>query len=491
VIHFNTELCFLICFLIQSPQDFLHGDNRVVLSTVVKDEDQQEEDAIVESTYESQKKSIENVDSIVFSGDITNEEAYILQLLKEKQNKCLICPEVKDYQDFLKAYSSSSGHHIFNGDIDRLKASDIVISFGVWFEDKSLVSIPYIQKIVQEKTTGFIYMHPIEDVSFQGSITQFIKYEVGTEEGVAALLAYTLLEERDVPQEIEEILEELDIGYLSAECNVGEEELEAVYGLIDDNTSISIMIGNDLYAHPKADQIAKLVALLERYAGVNVICLPPSKNALGIALICELDEITEGNRVIYKSTHEGTYLNENKCVYVDEGMQLSQVERLNNIGDSVGVNGQNIIDFSNRLPHDRGFQTVTSSDFKERCIYKLTPKAVKEEFILEEIDDLPEYDGALIYTYQVEELTEEEEDILSGSKQFAMATKLQDGDLITYEINGAEFKRVFKIDTHMKGVIALNPICHKNLSAYLVSSYRFSRLAFEKINNQNIGNNDE
>ena len=446
----------------------------------------------MESTFESQNKSIENVDSIVFSADITNEEAYILQLLKEKQNKHLICSEVKDYQDFLKAYSSGSGYHIFNGDIDRMKSSDIVISFGVWFQENSVELKPYIEKIVQQKETRFIYMHPIEDASLQDSITQFIKYEVGTEEGVAALLAYTLLEERGVPQEIEEILEELDIGYLSAECNVGEEELESMYGLIDDETSISILIGNDLYAHPKAEQIAKLIALLERYSGVNVVCLPPAKNALGIALICELDEMSENsNSVIYKSTNNGTYVDENRCVVMDEGTQVSQVEGLKVIGEIVGVYGQNIIDYTNQLPHELGFQAVTKTDLKEGCIYKLTPREVKEAYLLDEIDDLPEYDGALVYTYQAGELQGEEEETLSGSKQFAMAAKLQDGDLITYEINGVKFKRVFKIDTHRKGVIALNPICHKNLSAYLVSSYRFSRLAFEKINNQNIGNNDE
>ena len=43
----------------------------------------------------------------------------------------------------------------------------------------------------------------------------------------------------------------------------------------------------------------------------------------------------------------------------------------------------------------------------------------------------------------------------------------------------------------MKGVVALNPTFDIKLSASLLSSYRFSRLAFEKINNQKIGNNDE
>jgi NADH-quinone oxidoreductase subunit G len=124
----------------------------------------------------------------------------------------------------------------------------------------------------------------------------------------------------------------------------------------------------------------------------------------------------------------------------------------------------------------------------------LIPQERTRDFALDEIDDLPVYDGAVIYTYKVEKPAAKRrkiENILSGSKQFAMAAKLQDNDLISFEIEGAKFMRVFKIDTHLKGVIALNPTFDIDLSASLLSSYRFSRLAFEKINNQKIGNNDE
>jgi len=170
----------------------------------------------VEYDYERQKENLEDADSIVFSADITNEEALVLQSLKERQGKSLICPEAKAYQDFLKAYSSSSGYHIFKGNLDTLAASDVVISFGVWFQDESTESTTLLRKKLEEKAK-FVYMHPIEDVTLQPNITQFIKYEVGSEEGVAALLAYTLLEDKDLSKEIEDILEDLDIGYLSAE----------------------------------------------------------------------------------------------------------------------------------------------------------------------------------------------------------------------------------------------------------------------------------
>ena len=89
VIHFNTILCFLICFLIQSSKHFI-GETTRVLSNVYIMVDEYKEEMIVEYTYESQKENFEHVDSIDFSADITNEEAMVLQLLKEKQGKRLI-----------------------------------------------------------------------------------------------------------------------------------------------------------------------------------------------------------------------------------------------------------------------------------------------------------------------------------------------------------------------------------------------------------------
>ncbi len=448
----------------------------------------------MESTYESQKEHFENAESIVFSADITNEEAQLFQLLKEQKGKRLICPEAKGYQDFLKAYSSSSGYQIFKGDLETLAASDVVISFGVWFQDASTEYISLVQKVLDENKLKLVYMHPIEDAKLQRAVTQFIKYEVGSEEGVAALLADALLKEKELPDDIEDILEDLDIGYLSAESNVGEEELESMSSLIGDTTTVSLIIGSDLYTHPKAGQIAKLIALLEEHAELNILCVPPSQNALGVALVCDLDEVAQGRSITYESCKEGTYVNSDKCLYVDEEVQTSSVDGLNSIAKTLGVFGQKLIDYTNQLPQNKGFQTVSEDDLKKPCIYRLKPQEQIRDFTLDEIDDLPVYDGALIYTYKAEKPKAREreiEKILRGSKQFSMATKLQDGDLISFEIDGVKFMRVFKIDTHMKGVIALNPTFAINLSASLLSSYRFSRLAFEKINNQKIGNNDE
>ena len=448
----------------------------------------------MENNYERQKENFKDADSIVFSADITNEEALVLQLLKVKQGKRLICPEAKAYQDFLKAYGSSSGYHIFKGNVDTLATSDVVISFGVWFQDESAESTTLVRKMAEEKKAKFVYMHPIEDVTLQPTITQFIKYEVGSEEGVAALLAHTLLEDKDLSKDIEDILEDLDIGYLSAESNVGEEELESMYSLMSGKTTTSLIIGSDLYTHPKAGQIAKLIALLEQYAGVNVLCLPPTKNALGIALVCQLDDVAQGQSVSYKSCKEGTYVNVDKCVYMNEDMLTLDVAGLNSISNDLVLDTKTLIDYSNQLPQDKGFQILSDDDLKKPCIYRLIPQEQIRDFTLDEIDDLPVYDGAVIYTCKVEKLVAEErkiEGVLSASKQFAMATKLQDGDVISFEIEGIKFTRVFKIDTYMKGVIALNPTFDIDLSASLISSYRFSRLAFEKINNQKIGNNDE
>jgi len=76
---------------------------------------------------------------------------------------------------------------------------------------------------------------------------------------------------------------------------------------------------------------------------------------------------------------------------------------------------------------------------------------------------------------------DEKKALLVGSQQFATATKLKDGDRVEFALDGVEFSRLFKIDTSMKGTVALNPTYDMGLRASLLSSYRFSRLEFKKV----------
>ncbi len=93
-------------------------------------------------------------------------------------------------------------------------------------------------------------------------VTQFIKYEPNTEEGVIALLAYTLLRDKNLPSDIKELLEELDIGNISADTNIGEEELEQLVKSFEKRREFSLVVGADLYRSSRADSIAKYIALL-------------------------------------------------------------------------------------------------------------------------------------------------------------------------------------------------------------------------------------
>ena len=58
---------------------------------------------------------------------------------------------------------------------------------------------------------------------------------------------------------------------------------------------------------------------------------------------------------------------------------------------------------------------------------------------------------------------------------------MKEGECIRFAQDGVIFERVFKIDTTMKGTIAVNPVFDMGLSTALLSSYRFSRLDFERL----------
>lgn len=98
--------------------------------------------------------------------------------------------------------------------------------------------------------------------------TPQINYEVGTEEGVMLLLAHQLCS--NPSKKLKEILNQIDLGYLSAESNVGEEELEEMMNFIQ-GKELSLILTQDFLTHPKNQNI---LAIFEEIAqNEHIHCL--------------------------------------------------------------------------------------------------------------------------------------------------------------------------------------------------------------------------
>ena len=119
-----------------------------------------------------------------------------------------------------------------------------------------------------------------------------ICYEVESEEGVIALLAYFLCKREKLNKEQIDFLESLDIGYLSSECNVGEEELEELQNLIKDSKEALFEVGKDLLYHKRFANIQALLHLLKE--SLTLQC----NFALNNKRLSAIGEISENNGLI-------------------------------------------------------------------------------------------------------------------------------------------------------------------------------------------------
>ncbi|WP_024954902.1 hypothetical protein [Sulfurospirillum arcachonense] len=113
----------------------------------------------------------------------------------------------------------------------------------------------------------------MEDLPLMDRVEFFSRYEAGSEEGVVAILAKEFLKDKNLPQEIKNYLNELDEGYISAETNIGEEEAEELYEMIQNASSPLIIFGKDLFLNKRAENITKFVNLIATYSGIDTKCL--------------------------------------------------------------------------------------------------------------------------------------------------------------------------------------------------------------------------
>jgi len=459
-------------------------------------------------------------DAIRFSSVITNEEALILQRLKEKLGVKLYNEDARTFAAFMEAYASVSGKRHYSGSLDAIRQSDAAIIIGSRISTDNPAVRYALTTAARHNGARIVYMHPLEDTLLQNTATQMIRYEVGTEEGVMALLAQTLLAGADVDDATRAFIDALDEGYLSAESNVGDDELAALRKSLSRAQKKVLILGSDLIAHGRAANIARIAAAIEKYTEFSLVVVPTQTNTLGVSLVCDLDVDAGGAFVVgYNAAgdytvgtaataalampalnqQEGTLVSiDNQVLPTNVGVGYGGYV-LNDIASALGVTAEYTVAYTKQLPHSAGFKAVEfdalenfySPRGEDKRGYLLENVEVAPDGSLEEVADLPEFNGTVVYhcnpvnqfnanTARAEQL--ERDDALYGSEQFAVAAKISDGDVVTVEAGARKIRRTFRIDAALKGTVALNPTFDLDVTEIPSGAYRFEKAKIYGVN---------
>lgn len=455
-------------------------------------------------------EAFKKADTIKFDSFITNEEALILQKMKERFGFKLINNEARNYQSFLNSYSYVTSNSLYSASLDDVKAADFILCIGTKIANDNPMVKYHINMACKNNKADFVYAHPIGDDFLKTIVTQFVKYEAGSEEGVMALLAKSLC--KDFDDELTSYFDEIDDGYISAESNVGEEEIEKIKKKLIRKHNKVIVVGADLYAHKRASNIAKLLGLLEVFGGFKVLIIPSCTNTLGVSKICQLDS-NEGDFVVgYNqkgdftigsidgvhlqmpalNQQEGTFTTLNKEVKALNVAIEFGGYCLNDIANEMRLTVHDIkftIDYTDLLPTQSEYKSVSFDNLGAG--YSLKCLKVEQNIELEEIDELDSYNGSVVYlcnqnnqfNYNTAKSNNlKNTSVLYGSESFAQAAKIKDGDEIVVDFGSIHNKKLFKIDRELKGTVGIYNIFDELLSGDSVSSgYRYQKVKISKV----------
>ena len=300
-----------------------------------------------EQSFKKAVDAVKSADTIIFNSYITNEEAKILQSLKEKLGLKLINNDALRFQHFISDYSKITGKSLYNGKVEDIHNSNFIVSVGSFLKsDAPLVKYAFNNAITLNKGAG-LYFHSmgdkhIEGFGKKGKNIETIANNVFSEDAVL----YFILDQfaSDLPSHIEEYLsslretrvktvtetiketvintvvdketgeskevkkivpkkvsKEVEYTYTKLLDIIGADEklLDTIETMLLKKDTYSIIIGEDCIRHPEASKIATLAAYVEKYTNFKVIITPTQTNTLGVSELCELDEISTGKTVGY------------------------------------------------------------------------------------------------------------------------------------------------------------------------------------------------
>ena len=528
-----------------------------------------------EVTFNNAIEAFKKADTLAFTSTITNEEAYLLQVMKEKFGYKLVNNEAKAFQTFLDNYSEISGKKLYSSDLEKVHNSNFVISVGSALKtDNPNARYALNNSMTVNKGAG-LYFHPVKDPIIEGlgKSIMTVQHAPLQEEAVlylvldlfadksklpSGIVEYlasfhslkTITVEEVVKEKVVEIVKEIKVNEetgeeeeievekskmvstkISKEVEVDDNKLLEILGADDKfmatleknlkkKDSFELMVGPDLYTHPNAKNLARLVALVEQYSDFELTMIPSLTNSLGVALICELDD-EKGSYVIGYNTdgdfvlsglgdgdldmpainqQEGTLTSINKRVNPTNAAVGYGGYELNDIANALGLKAENVIDYTVKLPVSTGFKEKEfdnlpnhyENDGTEVRGYLLENVAVKtnDDESVEKFSDA-KLEGCIIYlanpVRQFTEFTNKTTNLdeVSGiymSEEYLSKSDYNEGDTVIITTANGELTANIVSDNKIAGDIVVLPTFDKKLnSEALFNDYRFNSASIQKV----------
>jgi len=478
--------------------------------------------------FEKAVSFIENeADTIRFSSYITNEEALILQKIKDKYNLKLVNDDALAYQKFMRAFSTTSGENLYNGSLKSIKASNFVITVGTAIRyDAPIVGFAINNAVTMNKGAG-IYFHPVGDTVVDTFAKNMIAAQnaIGSEEHVLAYILETfakIASEVEVstvpalPKEVSDVIAKYDSDVLG----LPEDFEAALTKMLAKKDTFSLVLGQDLYNHDSAENIAKLAGLISLYTNFTVTIIPSKTNTLGVSLICDLDEEAGSKVLAYNAEgdfvlsalgegdldmpalnqQEGTYTSLDKKVVPTNAALSYSGYVLNDIANALGLDTALTIDYTPQLPKNNGFMmadfdalpNLYDNAGNEVRGYDLKVKSVKADTKLEKLSDVKEMKGDIVYLSnpinQFSAFTNKAHQLKSTGAIYVSAGYLEakgfaEGDELTVNTENGEINAKIEVDKQLSGDIIYLPTFDTNLNteALFSDGFRFTTATIRKV----------
>jgi len=356
-----------------------------------------------ESQFNEAVEAVKNADSILFNSFITNEEAKILQLLKEKTGVKLINNDALRFKNFMDSYSRISGKSLYNGTLDDIHNSNFVISIGSYLKsDAPAVKYAFNNSITMNKGAG-LYFHSMGDTHIEGfgkkgknietvinkpfaedAILYFILNQFGenlpadveeylssqretrvktVSEMIKEKVEETVVDEETGEEKIvtkmvpKKVSKEVEYTYTKLLDLIGADEslLETITTMLDKKDTFSLIIGEDCITHPNSSNIASLAAMVEKYTHFKILVIPTQTNTLGVSLLCDLDVDVTGETVGYnvKANYELSAMGNGNfdmpVLNQQEGTFTNVDKKVVPTNAAIAYNGYELNDISNEI----------------------------------------------------------------------------------------------------------------------------------------------